>query len=68
MHDPMTLTAIEAHVDALLRFENFDRYREQSANTNTGTAAEIAPRQKLSPARSLTALPSRQGVGSSSEE
>lgn len=31
MNDPLQLTPLERHVDSLLRFENFERYRTQSA-------------------------------------
>lgn len=42
-----TLTPLEAHADALLRFENFERYVAQSAATRDGVIAELPERETL---------------------
>lgn len=46
MTDPLHLTPLEQHVDDLLRFENWERYSHQSAETKAAMVASL-PRRKL---------------------
>ncbi|WP_440984951.1 hypothetical protein ACQHIH_16195 [Xanthomonas sontii] len=48
MTDPLHLTPLEQHVDDLLRFENWERYSQQSAETKAAMLA-ILPRRRLAP-------------------
>ncbi|WP_017907540.1 hypothetical protein [Xanthomonas sp. SHU 199] len=48
MIDPLHLTPLEQHVDDLLRFENWERYSQQSAETKAAMVA-ILPRRRLAP-------------------
>lgn len=41
------LTPAERHVDELLRYENWERYTQQSARTVDGERAELPERAKL---------------------
>ncbi|XTQ92601.1 hypothetical protein ACQR5W_11820 [Xanthomonas sacchari] len=48
MTDPLHLTPLERYADDLLRFENFERYSQQSAHTKAEMVASL-PKRQLTP-------------------
>lgn len=46
-HEPMELTPLEQMADAMLLFENFERYCAQSAATGVNAPAPLPPRPAL---------------------
>lgn len=49
MHDAIELTPLEKYVDEIIRFENRDRYIDQSKRTKHAHRADITPRPKIVP-------------------
>jgi hypothetical protein len=45
VNEPLHLTPLERYADDLMRFENWERYTQQSAATKTARAAQLPPRQ-----------------------
>jgi hypothetical protein len=49
MNHPAQLSPLERYAEALVMFENFDRYRVQSAHTGVADPAPLPPRAPLLP-------------------
>lgn len=48
MNDPLHLTPLERYADDLIRFENWERYSQQSAETKAAMVASL-PDRRLTP-------------------